>query len=609
MEIQFTGAISDGNGKCRFSVWAPEKEKVMLRLGKSAIPMEKNASGYFITEADNVSNGTKYFFQVDDSEELPDPCSYYQPDGVHEASAVVDHNEFQWTDGSWRGVSSSRLILYELHIGTFTDAGTFESAIEKLDHLVELGVTAIELMPVNQFPGNRNWGYDGVFPYAVQNSYGGPNGLKKFVDACHAKGLAAFVDVVYNHLGPEGNYLSKFGPYFTSQYKTPWGDAINFDGEWSDGVREYFANNALYWFKHFHLDGLRLDAVHMVFDNGAVHFWQYLNEKVKMLEQEVGRKLHMIAESDLNSPKIIDSTEGNGYGFTGQWLDDFHHALYVMLDRKGKERYYDFGSIHQLAKACKDGFVHSGEYVKFRKRKHGASSAGINGSKFVVFNLNHDQIGNRPDGKRLCLLVTDDALKVAAAAIMLSPYIPMLFMGEEYADRSPFYYFVSHSDKQLIEAVRNGRKEEFKEYGDFEPPDAQSEKTFNESKLDWSKRELKEHRIILEWHKKLISLRKEIPTLTNFNKNDLTVHVEQDSGLLMLRHDGNEQHYLVVAMNFSSEPLSFTLPSFKSNWNKLLDSNEAQFVLNGHKRILPHRLEAGAKLQLEGMSVGVYAAS
>src|SRR5690606_411563 len=301
---------------------------------------------------------------------------------------------------------------YELHVGTFTDEGTFDAIIPRLDDLLALGINALELMPVAQFPGERNWGYDGVFPYAVQNTYGGPDGLKRLVDACHAKGLAVFLDVVYNHVGPEGNFLSKYGPYFTNKYCTPWGDAINFDDAWCDGVREYFVNNALYWLEYFHIDGLRLDAVHMVFDNGAVHFWQYLADRVKQLQERLGRPLHLIAESDLNSPRVVNPPSVGGYGFTAQWLDDFHHALYVMLDRKGRERYADFGRLDQFAKALKEGFVHSGEFVKFRKRKHGASSAGIPGDRFVAFTQNHDQVGNRPLGERLSSLIDRERLKV-----------------------------------------------------------------------------------------------------------------------------------------------------------------------------------------------------
>jgi maltooligosyltrehalose trehalohydrolase len=611
MNIRFTGAILGKNGNCRFSVWAPEKETITLHLVESSqlFPMIKDVEGYFSIDITGIAAGTRYFFRTPDGEDFPDPASFFQPDGVHGPSSVVDHQAFRWTDAGWSGVPTSQLILYELHVGTFTKAGTFEAVIEHLDHLRELGVSAIQLMPVGQFPGKRNWGYDGVYPYAVQSSYGGPEGLKKLVDACHAKGIGVFLDVVYNHLGPEGNYFFYFGPYFTKQYRTPWGDAINFDGEWSDGVREYFANNALYWFKNFHLDGLRLDAVHMAFDNGAVHFWQYLNNRVRLLEEEVGRRLHMIAESDSNSPRVIEDVSRNGLGFTSQWLDDFHHALYVLLDKNGKERYVDFGLMSQFAKAYKEGFVHSGEYVKFRKRRHGTSSAGIDGNKFIVFNLNHDQVGNRPNGERLCVLVDHNRLKVAAAAILLSPYIPMLFMGEEYADRSPFYYFVSHSDQQLIEAVRNGRREEFKNFGgSFEPPDAQSEETFENSKLDWGKRVIGEHAMIFEWHKALITLRRQLSPFQSSRKNDISVNIESDAGLLILRKDPNETENVFIIMNFSERPLRAVVPAIRNSWKKILDSNDSKFSSDRSRSLSPEEVRGGGCVEMPSVSVVVYRA-
>src|SRR5690606_29059914 len=417
-------------------------------------------------------------------------------------------------DQNWKGIPFADLVLYELHVGTFTEPGTFEAIIPRLKELAETGINAIELMPVSQFPGHRNWGYDGVYPYAVQNSYGGPNGLKKLVNACHHRGIAVFLDVVCNHLGPEGNYFGKFGPYFTEKYTTPWGSAINFDGKWSDGVREYFANNALHWFEHYHIDGLRCDAVHETYDMGAVNFWELTHDKVKALGQRLGRHLHLVAESDLNSPRVVMPPEVGGWGFAAQWLDDFHHSSYVLLDKSGKSRYGDFGRMDQLAKAIKEGFVHSGEYVNFRKRKHGASSAGLPGDKFVAFHQNHDQVGNRAGGERLGMLVGFERVKLAAALLMLSPYVPMLFMGEEYGDPSPFFYFVSHSDPELIQAVREGRKKEFAAYhGNAELRDPQEEETFRESILQWKLRMRGKHSVLRNWYATLITLRKTLPAL------------------------------------------------------------------------------------------------
>ncbi|MBU1821504.1 MAG: malto-oligosyltrehalose trehalohydrolase, partial [Bacteroidetes bacterium] len=440
------GAHLRAANECDFTVWAPEKQSMTLHITaphEQRVAMQKDDMGYFNVLVKGVQPGTRYFFAPNGEKEFPDPASHYQPEGVHGPSEVVDHAAFAWQDKDWRGLPFKDLILYEIHIGTFTSEGTCEAIIPCLDELAATGINAIELMPVSQFAGGRNWGYDGVYPYAVQNSYGGPEGLKKLVDACHSRGIAVFMDVLYNHIGPEGNYFGQYGPYFTDKYSTPWGTAINFDGEWSDGVREYFATNVIHWFDTYHIDGLRLDAVHTIYDTGAVSFWELTRQRIELLQQKIGRTFYLVAESDLNSPRVVKSPEVGGMGFEAQWLDDFHHALYVLLDEKGQERYADFGQMEQLAKAYTDGFVHSGEYVKFRKRKHGASSVGIPGEKFVVFNQNHDQIGNRVGGERLSVLVDFERQKLAAAAVLLSPYVPMLFMGEEYAENTPFFYFVS----------------------------------------------------------------------------------------------------------------------------------------------------------------------
>jgi maltooligosyltrehalose trehalohydrolase len=571
-----------GNDRCSFTVWAPGKEKMILHIvhpSEQKVEMQKDDMGYFTAEV-QTPVGTKYLYIIDDAEKgLPDPASQYQPDGVHGASQVIDHNTYQWNDRNYKAPAFEDLILYELHIGTFTEQGTFESAIEKLDQLTEVGINAIEIMPVAQFPGDRNWGYDGVYPYAVQNSYGGPEGLKKLVDACHQKGIAVFLDVVYNHQGPEGNYIEQFAPYFTEHYKTPWGKAINYDGEWSDGVREFYSDNAIYWLQHFHIDGLRFDAVHAIYDFGAVHFWEIVHAKVRELEKKSGRCYHTIAESDLNAPRVIHPVEKNGFGFTAQWLDDFHHAAYVLLDKAGKDRYYDFGTMHQLAKSYCEGYVHSGEFVKFRKRKYGKSSAGIPGNKFVAFINNHDQSGNRIDGARLCTLIDLDLSKIATAMLLLSPYVPMLFMGEEYADDSPFYYFISHSDPSLIKAVQEGRKEEFKAMikPGMEYPDPQSGEIFKQSKLKWEKRNQGKNKIILNWHTELIRLRKSHPALKNFNKECIRAEVLQQDGLILHRKDETGKKEVVALMNISDAEIDYFLPGTNGTWKKLLDSTEAKW--------------------------------
>jgi maltooligosyltrehalose trehalohydrolase len=567
---------------CIFRVWAPEKDKMTLHLvhpSEKMIEMQKDGQGYFTAKVKDTTVGTRYYFKVDDDISLPDPASQYQPEGVHGPSEVIDHNHFKWTDSTWKGIPFGELILYELHVGTFTLEGTFEAIIPRLIELKETGINAIELMPVSQFPGSRNWGYDRVFPYAVQNSYGGPEGFKKLVDACHAHGIAVFLDVIYNHMGPEGNYFSRFGPWFTDWYKTPWGEAINFDRAWSDEVRDFYSYNPVYWFENYHIDGIRLDAIHEVYDSGAVHFWELMHERIREAEQRLDRVFYTIAESDLNSPKVLAAVEAGGFGFTAQWLDDFHHALYVLVDKTGRKYYEDFGSMEQLAKAYTDGFVHSGEFVKFRKRKHGRSSAGIPGNKFVVFIQNHDIVGNRAMAERLSVLVSFEQLKLAAAALLLSPYVPMLFMGEEYGEENPFFYFISHSDKDLIEAVRKGRKKEFEDFNwEGEPPDPQDEIIFNRSKLQWHKRNEGKHAILLNWHKKLIEFRRSNPILQNFSKNDIRVAALEQTGLSILRQNKDGTQHLVCFLNFSEEPVSFTLPLPDQEWEKILDSEEKQWL-------------------------------
>ncbi len=573
------------------------------------MPMQKDEKGYFQYTVEGLHPGTRYFFRPEGEHDFPDPVSHYQPEGVHGPSEVIDHNDFIWADADWQLKSFRDLIFYELHVGTFTEEGTFEAIIGRLDDLISLGINAIELMPVAQFPGSRNWGYDGVLPYAVQNSYGGPEGLKDLVDACHRKGTAVFLDVVYNHLGPEGNYLSQFGPYFTKKYSTPWGDAINFDGEWCDGVRDYFAGNALHWFEHYHIDGLRCDAIHSVFDNSAVHFWEYLHQKVKELKQKTGRSYYLVAESDLNSPRVVKQPEYGGYGFDAQWLDDFHHAIYTIIDKKGKERYEDFGDLQQLAKGYTDGFVHSGEWVKFRKRRFGRSSAGIPGDNFIVFNQNHDQIGNRVRGERLCMLVDFERLKVVAASILLAPYVPLLFMGEEYGDESPFLYFVSHSDPELIKAIQKGRREEFSAFGyDVDPPDPQKESTFNACKLKWNKRKEEKHALLLQWHQSLIAMRQKQPALQNYNKADVQVETIGQDLLIMYRQSASGEQHLICLFNFSEQEIAYQFPNPERSWRKLLYSKDNMWMTQTQKTgsSAPGNLNSDNNIMLAPVSIAVY---
>ncbi len=574
------GTFYRENQSCLFRVWAPLCKKMVLHLvfpEDRKIEMTRQPRGYFVAEIENLPLSTLYFYMPDGEKDYPDPASHFQPEGVHGPSRVVDHNSFSWKDRHWSGIPREELIFYELHVGTFTPEGTFEAIIPRLQELKETGINALQLLPVAQFPGNRNWGYDGVYPYAVQDSYGGPEGLKKLVDAAHLAGIAVFLDVVYNHLGPEGNYLEAFGPYFNDHYKTPWGRAINFDNAYSDGVRAYFSDNVLYWAQYFHIDGLRFDAIHEIYDRGAVPVWELIKEKLERNPPPAGSRFLLVAESDLNSPRVTRSTETGGYGFDAQWLDDFHHALYVLLDKNGKERYADFGTIEQLQKAYEAGFVHSGEYVRFRRRRHGKSAAGIDGDRFIVFNQNHDQVGNRVNGERLSVLVDFRRLKLAMGALLVAPYIPMLFMGEEYGEDIPFYYFVSHSDPELNAAVSKGRKEFLSEFNERQQaPDPNEAETFALSKLDWEKSRSGKYLVFRNWTKKLIQLRQTHPALKSYSKNDIWSSVPGENSLAIYRRSKDERHLLLILLNFSEENVRLDLPS-QSRWGILFDSGDRQW--------------------------------
>ncbi len=491
------GATYYGDGRCRFLVWAPLAERVEIRQlspQERSAALEKLPQGYHRAVLTDFDPSGRYVYrlykiQAKEPVERPDPASRFQPEGVHGPSQVVDA-EFDWEDADWHGLPLSQYIIYELHVGTFTPAGTFDAVIAHLDELRDIGITAVELMPVAQFPGTRNWGYDGTYPFAAQNSYGGPQGLKRLVNACHRKGLAVILDVVYNHLGPEGNYLRDFGPYFTDFYQTPWGEAVNFDGPYSDDVRRFFMENALYWVEDCHIDALRLDAVHAILDFSARPFLEELARTVHRAAERLNRRIYCIAESALNDTRIIRPRELGGFALDAQWNDDFHHALHALLTGEQTGYYQDFGRLHQLARAWRRGFVYDGQYSGYRQRAHGNSSRNIPAQQLVVFAQNHDQIGNRMLGERLSRLVSFEDLKLAAGLVLLSPFIPLLFMGEEYGETAPFQYFIDHSDPELVNAVREGRRREFAAFGwEEEPPDPQDEATFLRSKLDRSLRD------------------------------------------------------------------------------------------------------------------------
>ncbi|HEX7184674.1 MAG TPA: malto-oligosyltrehalose trehalohydrolase [Thermoanaerobaculia bacterium] len=568
------GAVYLGSDRCRFRVWAPLAERVELDIcGQRQIGMERRDGGYFEIEAEDVRPGTTYRYRLDGKDGRPDPASRYQPNTVHGPSAVVDRG-FDWTDADWCGLPLSACVFYELHVGTFTPEGTFDAVIPHLDRLRDLGITAIEIMPVAQFPGSRNWGYDGVLPFAVQNSYGGPEGLKRLVDACHARGLAAVLDVVYNHLGPEGNYFSEYGPYFTARYKTPWGLALNYDGPDSDPVRALFIENALCWIAEYHFDALRLDAVHAIADQSERPFLQELATALHDLGGQLGRPVHGIAESDINTLFFLRPPGRGGCGLDAQWTDDFHHALHVQLTGERSGYYQDFGGLPQLAKAMAGGFIYTGEYSEFRRRRHGAPAEEVEAWRHVVCAQNHDQTGNRMNGERLTSLVSFESLKLAAGAVLLSPFLPLIFMGEEYGETAPFLYFVSHSDEDLIQAVREGRKEEFAAFGwREEPPDPQSEETFERSRLDHDLREQGHHRILHNFYRELLRLRRSVPALAHLDKETVETTVLGDVLLVRRWHPGpavvNE---VLIALSFADDPATISLP--EGPWRKILDSSD-----------------------------------
>jgi len=580
----------------------------IVRPAERLIPMTLVGQGYWKTEIENVFPGAWYLYRLNGEIERPDPASRFQPLGVHGPSQVIDPDEFAWGDHGWKGMPLKYFIIYELHTGIFTKQGTFESIIPHLDYLKELGITAVELMPVAQFPGTRNWGYDGVYPFAPQNSYGGVQGLKALVNVCHEKGLAVILDVVYNHLGPEGNYLRDFGAYFTDKYRTPWGDAINFDGPYSDEVRRYFIGNALYWVTEFHVDALRIDAIHGIFDFSAKHFLQELGEAVHHRAEELGRHVYVIPESDLNDVRVINPAEIGGHGLDAQWNDDFHHCLRTLITAEKSGYYEDFGTIVQMEKAYRDGFVYSGQYSPFRKRRHGSSSKDRPAQQFVVFSQNHDQVGNRMQGERLSSLVSFEALKLAAGCVILSPYLPLLFMGEEYGETAPFLFFVSHSDPGLIEAVRNGRKEEFRAFGwEGEPPDPQDERTFLASELHWEERTKGSHGTLLRFYKQLIALRTRTPALFELERERTEVRdCAADKVLTMRRRSGDGKSRACVLLNFMANDVSFQATLPEGPWEIILDSSDG--VWEGPGAVLPGRLGNGDKVTMRGHSIAVYSA-
>ena len=539
-----------------FEVWAPTARTAQVEVGGKRMPMVRDDGGWWRAALPEAGAEVEYRFVLDGGAPLPDPRSPSQPLGVHGPSRLVDHNVFRWSDQRWQAGPLAAAVIYELHIGTFTPEGTFDAAIGRLDHLVDLGITHLELMPVAEFPGLRGWGYDGVDLYAPHHGYGGPEGLKRLVDACHARGLAVLLDVVYNHLGPAGNYLARFGPYFTDRYRTPWGEAVNLDGADSNEVRRFFCDNALMWLRDYRMDGLRIDATHALFDQSAMPFLEQLAAEVDALGARHGRRLVLIVESDLNDPRAVRPRAVGGYGLDALWNEDFHHALHAVLTGERTGYYADFGALGDVATALHEGFVYGARYSAYRRRHHGRPAVGLDGDRFVGFLQNHDQVGNRARGERLSQLMSPGRLMIGAALVLTSPFVPMLFHGEEWGARTPFQYFTDHEDAALGRAVSDGRRREFAAFGEKveDVPDPQAPETFYRSKLDWGELGREPHSGVLDWYRRLIRLR--------------LSHTELSDGRLdVLRALFNEkEHWLrvdrgpfTIACNLSAAPRALPL--------------------------------------------------
>jgi maltooligosyltrehalose trehalohydrolase len=595
-------------GLCDFVLWAPKSTSVALELSENGavrmVPMNLEQD-YWQLQAHDVMPGSLYRYCLDGREFRPDPASAFQPQGVHGPSMVIDQGAYRWNDEGWKGYGLSELIIYELHVGTFTPQGTFEGVAQKLDYLQKLGITAIELMPVSQFPGERNWGYDGTYPFAPQNSYGGVTGLKGLVDAAHQRGIAVILDMVYNHFGPEGNYTERFAPYFTTKYTTPWGKALNFDDAYSDHVRSYFVANALFMLQHYHLDGLRLDAVHAIVDMSAKHILTQLAEALEQFNQRQSVARLLIAESDLNNPRIIRPRRDNGYGIDAQWCDDFHHALHVLMTGERNGINMDFGRGEDFVKAYEEGFVYDWRYSSYRKRFHGSSSANIPAAQMVVFSQNHDQVGNRMSGERLGALVDFEGQKLVAGLVLSAPYIPLLFMGEEYGENAPFLYFVSHGDAHLVEAVRRGRLEEFADYGwAGQPPDPQSPQTFERSKLDWDLRLMGTHATLHSYYCALLLLRRSLVALRQLAHGQRECSFDSTQRLLTIHRHHPEQTLLIIA-NFSTEPATIVNSFTQQSIHLLFDSSSPRW--QGGGSTLPASLQAGAQTIVAAHAFAIYA--
>lgn len=566
-------------GHSTFDVWAPRASRVDLAIDDRRIPMSQGEGGWWCIDHPVDEHGTDYGFSVEGGKVLPDPRSPWQPYGVHGRSRTVDHSAFSWSDRRWQAPPLPSAVLYELHIGTFSPEGTFEGAITRLDHLVDLGVTHVEIMPVAEFFGERGWGYDGVDLFAPKHSYGGPHGLKRLVDACHAKGLSVILDVVYNHIGPSGNYLKEFGPYFDDQYRTPWGDALNFSGPHSDEVRRFFCDNALMWLRDYHFDGLRLDAVHAIVDTSAIHFLEQLATEVDELKAHLGRHLVLIAESDLNDPRVVRPWEIGGFGIDAQWSDDVHHAVHASLTGEKTGYYADFGALSDLATAMKQPYVYANRLSTVRQRRHGRPAIGLSGSRFIAFLQNHDQLGNRPTGERIGHLVSPDRAKIGAALVMFSPFVPLLFQGEEWSASTPFQFFVDASEEpELGQAIAAGRRREFASFHTSGNafPDPRHPDTFERSKLNWAELEHPAHADMRRWYRQLIALRRQTSGYTDSRMDLVETDFDETACWLRVRRGP-----MTLASNLSPRRTCVPLSADRPRQLLLASRDAVEFCGNG----------------------------
>jgi len=554
------------------SLWAPLADKVEIELNGHRQPLEpvptdwfagepfttgedRSPKGWFYYSLPQPEGPVDYYFRINGSDPRPDPRSKHQPEGVMGPSRLIDHKQFPWTDLNWNPPPLSSALIYELHIGTFTPEGTFESAIKRLDYLVELGVTHVELMPVAEFPGNYGWGYDGVDIFAPHHAYGGPIKLKRLVNACHERGLAVLLDVVYNHFGPVGSFWGEFAPYFTDKINTDWGSAINYGEENSDEVRRFMIDNAIMWLRDYHFDGLRLDAIQAIFDLSALHILEQLADEVRALEGSLGRHLVIIAESDLNDPRIVQPRAVGGYGLDAHWNDDFHHALHALLTGQRNGYYAGYGSIGTLARALRHAYVFAGTFSPHRRRRHGRPVPDIPGHRFLAYAQTHDQIANQPNGARISHLLSVDEVKVAAGLVLTSPFVPMLFQGEEWGASSPFPYFVDyHTD--IVDSIRKGRTDECGRYG-IPPesvPDPADVKTFESAKLNWDELQRDPHAQLLEWFKSLIRLRRTYAVLADGRMDHVCTEFSERERWLVIR-----RRPITIAVNFDAAPRQIPL--------------------------------------------------